>query len=272
MSKNKHPDIRNALTVGALSALALASTAPAANAQPTSAGTNPSPTTETAPPMTTADQELNQQAQLKIGSLAQAVQQLAASHPGNNHVTHQQGMDGTTVAVTKVTVPAGTEYGSDRAAYTFTYFAPESDNGEPQPDKVEQLLITAGASDGPDSSTRPTSNVEIGFQVNPATGAWGANAHYSNTLTNGRQSANVGIDPVSPTVADMNLGQVNDLVKQGLDIIGKVEHGDNIGDYVLPQTFTQTTTPVAATPNSPNTGGTAVPPEVSSPSGGVSAP
>jgi hypothetical protein len=271
MNKNKHPDIKNALAVGALSALALASTAPAANAQPTSGGTSPSPTTEVAPPMTTADQELNQQAQVEIGTLAQGVQQLAASHPKNTRVTHQRGMDGTAIAVTKVTMPASTQYGSDRAAYSFTYFAPESENGESQPDKVEQLIISAGASGDPNSSTQPKSNVQIGFQVNPATEAWGASANYSNTLTNGPQSAVVGIDPVSSTVENMNIGQVNDLVAQGRDILDRAEHRDNIGDYSLPQTFTQTNTPVATVPNSPNNGGTAVPPNASMPSGGVSA-
>jgi hypothetical protein len=217
--------------------------------------------------MTAADQELNLQAQQKVSTLAEAIAQIASSQP-NYKPSHEPGAQGEMVVVT-VTVPAATEYGSNQAAYNLSFTSPANASGEPQPDKVAFLTMSAGAIGDPNDPPAP--NVYLGFQINPATGAWEASAHVSNTLTNSTQRVGVGIDPVSSKVTDMTSDQLDDLFNLGMGIIGDVQHGDNIANFSLPQTFNQTTTPIAAAPGNSN-GGTAVPPETLSPSGGTSAP
>jgi hypothetical protein len=269
-NQNKHPNrnVTKLLATG-LALTALAGAAKAAPAQAARANVSPSPTAEVTPPaMTAADQELNLKAQQSATALAERVMEVAASHPGSTSVTYEQDIHGNKLAFSTVVIPAGTQFGSNEANYTFTVISPTAPDGTPQLNKVEQLTMSAGAS-GDSGDDAPAPNIQLGFQMNPATGAWGVSADYSNTLTNATESAVVGIDPVSSTVPRMNATQLSAMFKQGMELVSNAEHGSLIGDFHLPRIFNQSSAPAspAATPNS---GGTSAPIETG-PGGGTPA-
>lgn len=266
MRQDKHPNnyVRNRLvTTAVIAATALASTVQTANAQPTG-NAKGSPAAANVAPLTPADQELNLRVQQKVGALARHIAQLAARQ-SDNKPGHEPDIQGNTLAVTTVKIPVRASHGNGKAAYNLSFTAPETANGEPQPDKVVFLTMSAGDDGEPKAPRAP--KILLGFQINPATGAWGASVDSSNSFT---QPFVSGIDPVSPTVPNMTLRQLNTLFDLGMSIIDGAEHGDNPSKYVLPSTLNQSTTPLS-TPGSSN-GGTSIPPEASMPSGGVPAP
>jgi hypothetical protein len=272
--QNKQPNtngnIKRRLATGVvIAAAAIAGAAQPASAQPNRAKTSAAPAvTEAAPAMTAADLELNLKAQQNATALAERIMETAASHPGSTSVTYEQDTDGNKLAVNTIVIPADTQFGSNKANYTFTVIAPTAPDGTAQLGKVEQLTMTAGASG--DSGEAPAPNIQLGFQMNPATGAWGVSADYSNTLTNATESAVVGIDPVSSTVPRMDANQLSAMFKQGMEFVSNAEHGSSVGDFHLPRIFNQSTAPVSPTAPTPNSGGTSAPIETG-PGGGTPA-
>jgi hypothetical protein len=190
----------------------------------------------------------------------------AEGHTDSTTVNYTQGINGDKLAEVQVIVPASTEFGSDNAAYKFSFVAPVAKDGGYDLDNVEKLSIIAGSLGEGGNEISP--NVNISFEKNQATQDWGYGALYFNSFTNSTKTRVAGINPVSSSVPSMISGQLEAMFEQSVGIIAGADNGALIGNYKPASPHVTLTMPQPGNTTGNTNGGTPVP----NPSGGIAAP